>query len=395
MVKRQVAAKEQPVASVPGGKGTAVEEALRLYFASLGYFAVRSVPWKLDGSDVTDIDLWLYERPSTISRRRIIVDIKNKKSPQAAERLVWTKGLQTALGVESAFVATPDRRPATHRLARSLKINLIENVPFDRITREFDLQKLVISQGQFDEMVREADATRHTNEWREALATVKASLLSGLGFQSANRCLRVMAEIYDDVVVTPPGSTRAMVGARLIYLAAACAAISLDYAMAEYVFKTKEEREIILENGIRYGSPETSAALGRIRTASGLAEKYLPNGRHFAKMMESRFMVDAERVPAGIIAEFLGRQRLVDALFDPANALLSAALAQEVPSFDRLPVGARALVGVFIDFNGGARDKFARMWSVEADEKPVVANLSSELPLETASPQPKKSKRAK
>ena len=56
-------------------KGELAEEKLRLYFKSLGFFVVRSIECKYQGYDVTDIDLWLYSRPSPISRERTNVDI--------------------------------------------------------------------------------------------------------------------------------------------------------------------------------------------------------------------------------------------------------------------------------------------------------------------------------
>ena len=75
--------------SRPGGKGFDLEEALKVYFWQAGYFVVRGIPYRLNGEDVTDIDLWLYERPAASTRRRLIVDIKNRKSPKASERIIW------------------------------------------------------------------------------------------------------------------------------------------------------------------------------------------------------------------------------------------------------------------------------------------------------------------
>lgn len=65
--------------SKTGSKGLALEEVLKNYFSRAGYVAVRGVPYRVDGEEVTDIDLWLYERPGAATRRRIIVDVKNKK----------------------------------------------------------------------------------------------------------------------------------------------------------------------------------------------------------------------------------------------------------------------------------------------------------------------------
>ena len=80
-----------------GQKGFRLEEVLRGYFLQAGYFVIRSVPFRIDGNDLTDIDLWLYERPTGSARRRQIVDAKSKSRPKTVERLLWTKGLAEAL----------------------------------------------------------------------------------------------------------------------------------------------------------------------------------------------------------------------------------------------------------------------------------------------------------
>ncbi len=78
-------------------KGADTEESLRSYFNSSGFFSVRGVPFEHAGISLTDIDLWIYIRESNFARIRINVDIKNKRTPQAMERIFWTKGLQTIL----------------------------------------------------------------------------------------------------------------------------------------------------------------------------------------------------------------------------------------------------------------------------------------------------------
>lgn len=95
-----------------GTKGNKAEESLRLYFLDAGYYVVRGVPYKYKDFDITDIDLFLYGRASALSRERNIVDIKNKKTPQAVERIFWTKGLQKSLNMDHAIVATTETNPA-------------------------------------------------------------------------------------------------------------------------------------------------------------------------------------------------------------------------------------------------------------------------------------------
>ena|SRR5262249_30509384 len=82
---------------IPGGKGFDLEEALKAYFWRAGYFVVRAVPFRLNGDDVTDIDLWVYERPAALTRRRLIVDAKNRRSSRVSERIISASGLRVAL----------------------------------------------------------------------------------------------------------------------------------------------------------------------------------------------------------------------------------------------------------------------------------------------------------
>src|ERR1700730_5445349 len=98
-------------------KGELMEELVRNYFMSLGYFTVRGIKFRYQNNDVTDIDLFLYGRNSTLTRQRINVDIKNKKTPQAFERIVWANGLMKILNFDSCIVATTDGRPVLHSFA--------------------------------------------------------------------------------------------------------------------------------------------------------------------------------------------------------------------------------------------------------------------------------------
>ena len=91
-------------------KGHRMEETLRIYFLKSGYYVARGVPFRYKDFDITDIDLWLYNRTSPVSREISIVDVKNKKTPLAIERIFWTKGLQIAIKANSALVATTDKR---------------------------------------------------------------------------------------------------------------------------------------------------------------------------------------------------------------------------------------------------------------------------------------------
>jgi len=66
---------------------------VRAYFARQGFFALRGVSYRFEDEVVTDIDAWLYGRHSASVRTRTIVDVKEKRSPKAFERILWARGM--------------------------------------------------------------------------------------------------------------------------------------------------------------------------------------------------------------------------------------------------------------------------------------------------------------
>ena len=347
----------------PAGKGVNLEEALRAYFWLAGYFVVRGVPYRLDGEDVTDIDLWLYERPAASTRRRLIVDIKNRKSPKASERIIWTKGLQAALGVDGAIVATTDKRPSTRRLSKALNVTLLDGDAISKLTLSETL-KLTgqLKSEEFNSAVKRVDEGRRSVEWRQTLADARGSLISGLGVQSTNKNLAAGGFFASQALHAHPRSEQAQVALRLFYLVSSLAAISLDYMLADHAFRSADERRQSVIGSIRFGQSDAVAAVPTVRAAIGLARKYAENGNAVAKQIEYGFHADADRIPAEIIADYVARVSASDALFNVAREVERASANVALPSFDELSVEARSLLGVFLDFNGVSREKIATAW---------------------------------
>lgn len=102
-----------------------MEELLRNYFLNLGYYVIRGVKYKYEGFDITDVDLYLYGRSSSLTRERINVDIKNKKTPQAFERILWVNGLKELLKFDSCIVATTDQRSVINAFGHLHNLSLI------------------------------------------------------------------------------------------------------------------------------------------------------------------------------------------------------------------------------------------------------------------------------
>jgi hypothetical protein len=347
----------------PGGKGYDLEDALKAYFWRAGYFVVRGVPYRVEGEDVTDVDLWLYERPAALTRRRLVVDVKNRKSPKVFERLIWCKGLQAALGIDGAIVASTDNRASARRLSKSLNVTLLDGDAVTKLVTSEQLKNVdQIRSLEFDDAVKRIDESRHSVDWRRHIQDARASLISGIGVQSTNTNLAASAFFAEQVLAAHPRSEQAQVAVRLFYFCSALAAISLDYMLADQAFQTPDERRKSIIGGIRFGHSDAPTAPPAVRAAVALARKYAENGNAIAKQIEYGFYGEADRIPAEIIADYVARISASDALFTVAREIERASMSTEVPSYDQMSSNAKSLLGVFLDFNAISRERIATAW---------------------------------
>jgi hypothetical protein len=367
-----------------GGKGLELEEALRAYFWQAGYFVVRGIPYRLDGEFVTDIDLWLYERPAALTRRRLIVDARNRRSPKVSERIIWTKGLAAALGVDGAIVATTDKRPSARRLSKALSVTLLDGDAVTKLTQSERLRNTgQLRSDEFDKAVKRIDESRRSAEWRENLHIARASLITGMGVQSTNTNLLAAFFFAEQVLAAHPRSEQAQWALRLLYLTSALAAISLDYVLADQAFRSQNDRQQSIINSLRFGQSEAVAALPIVRAAIGLVRKYVENGTAAAKQIEYGFYGEADRIPAEIIADYVSRISGSDALFNVAREIERASSSIDLPSYDQMSNEAKSLLGIFLDFNGISREKIATAWP--NDPKAVPADGAEKAPDEAGS----------
>ncbi|MGO7307004.1 hypothetical protein ACCS91_24260 [Rhizobium ruizarguesonis] len=347
-------------AAKTGQKGPDLEETLKAYFWQSGYFAVRGVPFRLDEEDVTDVDLWLYERPAALTRRRLILDAKNKKTPRAAERLVWAKGLQSALAVDGAIVASTDKRQSSRRLAKAMGVTLLDGDAIGKLTTTSKLR--VDDQypsEAFDGLFKNVDSARRSNEWRGGLLAARSALLTNFGIHSANTALRAAGFFAEQAVLAAPGSIQAQVALRGFYSVSSYAAIGLDFVLADLAFRSQDARRAALINGIRYGHTDAAEALATVRTAIGLVRQHAVNGNGVAKQVEKGFEEQAGNVSAEIIADYVARLSSTESLYAVARELERNAYNIQMTHFDNLSVEARSLVGVLLDFHDLPREKLA------------------------------------
>ena len=348
-------------------KGYRLEEVLRNYFLQAGYFVVRSVPFRLEGKDVTDIDLWLYERSTGSARRRHVVDAKSKSRPKAVERLLWVKGLAEGLGVDGAYVATTDTRPVVRKVAKRLGVLVIDGNDLQRIQAG---GKKGGSDRVFDEElwkeVRAVDENRRNKKLQAHFEDAKASLIENFGAGTVVRSLEAVRYFASEVVAAHPGSPAARVAGRLTYISAALVAIGLDGVRLDATFGSLEDLRALFVNAIRFGDTDRVAGSAMLRVATRLVERFADNGSAIAKMIEDKARLEYDSIPAEIIAdEVMKMGGTRETLFSAARELERMGYHRACPSFDGLDVSARSFLGALLDFSQIERKAFAEAWQVE------------------------------
>ncbi|MCY3826193.1 MAG: hypothetical protein OXG10_02270 [Candidatus Dadabacteria bacterium] len=345
-----------------GRKGPHLEELLRAYFWKTGCFALRNVLYHIDGEQVTDIDVWLYERPTAFTRRIVIVDAKKRKSPKAYERIIWANGLRSALGVDGAIVATTDKRPSTRALAKDLRITLLDGHAVSKLSASRSLlNESDLTLEDLNSAIKRVDDQRRSTDFRDTWTAAKASLIGNLGIQSANQNLAAAGYFAEQVVVSSKNSEQVNVGLRLLYLTSALAAINLDYATSELAFLAKKERRKAIIEGVRFGQSEKSSVLATMNTTLELVRQYLDNGTSLAKSLAERFYLDANNIQAELIADYVSSVSATSNLFVTARELAESAQRIHVPGFDGLRKDAKSWIGVILDFHQIERAKLANV----------------------------------
>lgn len=338
-------------------KGGLTEEALAAHFRESGFFAVRGIPFRHDDEDFTDVDVWLYERGAGAERRRFIVDAKNKARPKFVERLFWTSGARDALGIDGAYVASSGIRDATRRLAKRLRITVV------------DLQSLTVDEGaisqrlsreELGKLVGEADRQRDSKKWREHMNDTLAALLTSFGGSGANVALRSANYFAEQVQTATSASVTQHLATRLFYLSVAVAAVGMDYVVSQTAYQAPEKQQQEVEDTVRFGSDHAETKR-RLDLALHVTRQYLQNGVAQANQLREKIASDTEDVLADVIAEVALKMGRAGTLFEAARDLEMAAYLRDLPAFSSLSNDARSFSGAVMDFLHLDREQLASM----------------------------------
>jgi hypothetical protein len=337
-------------------KGFAAEEALRAYFRQLGAFVVRGVKVRAGRDHVTDIDLWVYTRASVHARHIAIVDIKNKKRAKGYERLVWLKGLQSAVGADEGIVATTGSKDELAPFAARMGLKLLSSQVFKAVMARYAGLHDRLSSEDLEKMWRGVKI-----EGNETLASrmegnlVEISL--GLSFTALNIWIDEAAKllVYCQDHERTPGAV-----ARAVLLCASLVAIAADYVGRNAAFEDSDRRRSYFREGLIFGSSVEGASKRYLGFAERVATDYLDKTGAAASTIRSGFQRSVENLSVGPFIDFFARPAAGRELIDAATQLEAAAFAKTAVDWGKLPPEGKTIIALLIDYAGLDRRRFLR-----------------------------------
>ncbi len=327
-------------------KGAMAEEALRHYFLSLGFFVARGVKFHFQGYEITDIDLWLYNKETTLTRDIINVDIKNKKTPQAIERIFWARGLQKILEFNRCIIVTTDKRNTTREFGEMHNVTILDGNFLNRLITNYSESHGLLSEEEISKILDVPSYSNSKLNWLSTYEKCKRNLLDNLNFNGANKYLNVIHDSLEDYLVS---SKRSEASLRILYFALSYLMLCIDYKGRLFSSLSAEERKINLIDGFRYGESGKQRANEILKTAITLAEQATRENLFTRSLLEKEIEKELSAYPAEGLASYFSRSDILKFLFDSSKQFHSLALAKNLQTPDLIEPNLKAYIGLVVD----------------------------------------------
>lgn len=317
-------------------KGELMEEKLRLYFLNSGYYVVRGIKYSFEGNEITDIDLMLYGRVSILSRERTNVDIKNKKSPKAFERILWTKGVQELLKFDNCVVATMDKKDSVRTFAKKHNITLFDGSFLQKLN--YTLTDRISEEELLNEFGKFSSYKEFPNQnWRNLYEKSKSSLLEELDFSGYNTNLLYLNYFFNKTF--DPQKKDAAVRATYIFVSHNL--LILDYILKDIAFLEPEERKTVLGNGFKYGNLGEEGLKRTIEMAIKISG---------SKYTASQIKKIVDEIDIDILKEYFSKQETIKNLFKWSISFEKLAFSRILTMPNNLDIEQKGLIAVFLDY---------------------------------------------
>lgn len=333
-------------------KGELMEELLRSYFLSLGFYVARGVKFKYENADLTDIDLFLYSRSSSLTRHRINVDIKNKKSPQALERIIWTNGLMRILNFDSCIVATTDCRPLVHSFAQAHATTILDGAFLSKLKSNSKINRL-----SEEELINglakfKSYKTFMNRDWRFIYESSKSKLLSELDFSGFNSEIMYLSYFIEKSLVDEQKREFAI---RMTYIVISYLLIIMDFILKDIAYQEQVVREKRLSDGLKYGNLGKDGVDRIISMAIQIAGNRSAN----------TFIKSLENIPIDILKDFFVKNENARNLFNWAKEFEDRGFAKDLMYPIALDSQLKSVMSVFLDFISIERKRYFEVLSAK------------------------------
>lgn len=337
---------------MPPKKGASLEEAARNYFNKQGYYALRSVPYKFDGEDVTDIDVWLYGRQAASGRVRVIVDAKDKKSPKALERVLWTRGLQASTKSDRAIVATTDTTTKVARFARANSVSVITKQYLDDFSKSPKGINNRLSLEEFYNHINLYKNHKSDGNWIAKIESAKESLVSKNPFHSFNTSIAALNFFIERIDTRPLYDDQAF---RCALLCASIACVSLDAAIEKFSFETPNRRYQLISDGVVFGDDDGKSSRNRINAILDVIRSSIPNGGNLAYQINTSLEKEFSKIRSDVLAEYFTDESNSFSLFNAARELEELAHHPMTNTKVEMSLETTGILAVFLDHLGAKR----------------------------------------
>ena len=327
-------------------KGELAEERLRLYFINLGYFVVRSINARYQGFDVTDVDLFLYSRPSPISRERTNVDVKMKQKPQALERIFWTKGLKEVLGLEKCVVATTDKRSHVGEFGAQNDVLVLDGNFMNKLdsTERYSTDRL--NEEEFSTLLTNATLGKIDCDWKKQYEELKSNLINKLNFDGVNEVL-IRIKYYIEECCSGHSSE---ICYRALYSSISFFLVTLDFSIKDFSYKDQKERIRLISDGIRFGKKGRKKSEEIVAMSSALMTSFMSKEDYDINAIKNEVYSQFMDISSDDLAEYLGSTKMMQRLLPIAIEFEGYAYRREFMSPLNMTSELQSIIGLLCDF---------------------------------------------
>lgn len=332
-------------------KGGFAEEALREYFAQNGAFVLRGLPVRSMNEDVTDIDLWVYARPSAYSRHVSIVDIKYKKRGKPFDRTIWVKGLQTALAADEAILATQGAKKAVYEFASKMDVRVLSGPVFDAVLKRYSVGQDRIAAEDLDIEWKKTNISQQN--LKAIIDDAKSQISTGVDFATLNAWIDQAAEFLKLAVER---ERRAGPIIRAAYLMCSLVAIGADYLGRDQALADTSQRRDHFRSGLLFGNMQGASGDSYLDFAESVVTEYSDPTGATAAQIRTGFERAVAAMPVDGLIEFFSKISSSAQLYKGAVRLEAACHAKDVLHPSELEsVEAKVIIGLLSDYAGIAR----------------------------------------